>query len=523
MPLWLERLVIRNAGVEFVPLLVCIGGVVAVWLWQWWRCRRVRGEAARVASGVVRVGWGPGIAIVAVVVVLLAAFFVVSGMDAQALPLIDAEPWLVAWWVVGVGVAIGVWGVAVHAWRAEARLARQCRRCRYDMTGVPGLMMCPECGQIARSERKLRPTNIRRWALWLGCGVVACGLLLPMGIAMRQRGWAAGVPSSVLLWWVTEVTDPPEGVFKELLVRLERPEEQPWWQEQLRDRSETLAQRLLESSSPAIDQYAVLLRGIESDAARQAGMQAIRSVDPRHRRAGAALLVSVGSTWIELNLLETLLADTDPMTVQSGRWLLTRQASEFVNRLDGVGRPAESNPQEARRLLRLLCEMDGGLYIPGREVLSRWRKSDDPETRARAALLIFRWQHACGGRDTGLLREAFIAQRTLADLKLTFAGSDPQIMNWLVSPGEVESLASLIDDADASVREGMLMAMEALAKLWRPYTRPGEPLVLLVGFKGALASRLRVEKDPEVRARLGELIREAEGKPPAELDVRNSP
>ena len=146
-----------------------------------------------------------------------------------------------ALWSGAAALAVGATVLLAWAIRGDtARGRRRCPRCWYDMGGVPegAPLRCPECGSIARHERRLRRTRRRwKWAL-AACvmGVAALGLWATPG-AMRG-GWPGAVPSTVLVtrWptpkaWVAKHVDVQvvnDPVLKELDRRIDAGELARW-------------------------------------------------------------------------------------------------------------------------------------------------------------------------------------------------------------------------------------------------------------------------------------------------------
>ncbi len=106
--------------------------------------------------------------------------------------------WDWAFW--GAGGVVGVAGLLLCAWamfRDRSRGRRRCPRCWYDMSGVPG-MKCPECGRVARSEKRFLRTR-RRWrwgAVGVAIGLLGAGTALVP--AARSGTWVAYVPVPAL-------------------------------------------------------------------------------------------------------------------------------------------------------------------------------------------------------------------------------------------------------------------------------------------------------------------------------------
>ncbi len=148
------------------------------------------------AQGVVCVGL---VAIVAGVVLVPFALVVRSWetpLDAESLHPLHA----VFAGVGAFGLALAAWG-----WRGEpARGRRRCPRCWYDMSRLRGaagetVLICPECGHDAGSERRLYRARRRRWTMRVGVMLALIGWFgqtVPRGL---REGWLGLVPTTVLI------------------------------------------------------------------------------------------------------------------------------------------------------------------------------------------------------------------------------------------------------------------------------------------------------------------------------------
>lgn len=102
---------------------------------------------------------------------------------------------------VGAGAILALAGLTLlgrSLFSDRARGRRRCSRCWYSMDGLAGLR-CPECGRVARSERRLHRTR-RRWRRAVfAAGIVALGLALAAGPVVRRHGWSRLIPTTALV------------------------------------------------------------------------------------------------------------------------------------------------------------------------------------------------------------------------------------------------------------------------------------------------------------------------------------
>jgi len=104
-----------------------------------------------------------------------------------------------AWTAAACALAWFVW--AMFWDRARGR--KRCPKCWYDMAGVDckGEAICPECGRTISKPSKLRKTR-RRWlSAALATVVVVSSTHIGLSwSSIRQHGWIAAIPSSVLVF-----------------------------------------------------------------------------------------------------------------------------------------------------------------------------------------------------------------------------------------------------------------------------------------------------------------------------------
>jgi hypothetical protein len=101
-----------------------------------------------------------------------------------------------------IAITLGLIGLIVLAFalfRDRSRGRRRCPKCWYSMDGAPTLT-CPECGKVARSEKKLHKTrwSKRRIAVALSLFISAYGAW-KWPIA-AQRGWTSLIPTTMLMY-----------------------------------------------------------------------------------------------------------------------------------------------------------------------------------------------------------------------------------------------------------------------------------------------------------------------------------
>ena len=109
--------------------------------------------------------------------------------------------WLVptiAWTLALIALAVFVW--ALFWDRARGR--KRCPKCWYDMSGASpddaGTFMCPECGNVAGTERQLGKTRRYWWVAAAGAFVAASTYIGPRLLPVYERGWIALAPTWAL-------------------------------------------------------------------------------------------------------------------------------------------------------------------------------------------------------------------------------------------------------------------------------------------------------------------------------------
>lgn len=223
---------VQSNSLASVGTVLVVGGI-ALALWGWWRCTRLRwrsrprccpacrADLAAVAGlacpSCGRVAarerelhrpvlwWAPGsVGLVLALIGLVWAVptttwlrsMFVNGAELAGLVLLPASLVALAW-----GLVLGPW----IGWRDRPR---RCPRCRYDLARTEG-RRCSECGYEARSERRLHPVRRRRTIVLAGLLALACAHGLRHAEPVAERGWRAvlpDIPLAVALPWLDEWT-----------------------------------------------------------------------------------------------------------------------------------------------------------------------------------------------------------------------------------------------------------------------------------------------------------------------------
>jgi outer membrane lipoprotein-sorting protein len=194
---------------------------------------------------------------------------------------------ITAWGLVGLAGVLAVWALWGDRIRHIRRgLPARCPTCWYDMSvsrpNEVGAYQCPECGKLARHERRLHRSR-RRWCWLLPVPLALAGAWCAACIPeVNARGWWAMAPRPALFWALPEVQPgrPPSasaGQFsaaEELRVRVlgEFDELVPlYWPERvlLRNRAVGVLARDDASDAARVTAAHVLVR-LDADALRSA-------------------------------------------------------------------------------------------------------------------------------------------------------------------------------------------------------------------------------------------------------------
>lgn len=130
------------------------------------------------------------------------------------------------WWSVGAVIGLGGMVLTLRAMFADrSRGRRRCFKCWYEMTGIDSLR-CPECGRVAKRERKLLRTR-RHWRVaFLGVLILTIGGACFFGQRVHQEGWGKVTPTAAYIiglpWMDTQST------FDELDRRVEEEQLARW-------------------------------------------------------------------------------------------------------------------------------------------------------------------------------------------------------------------------------------------------------------------------------------------------------
>ena len=104
------------------------------------------------------------------------------------------------WWVLALVLAgVGGWLVmrGLFGHRRLVTRSRQCPRCRYDMTGLPGGMTCAECGFTARDEASWYGGRRRPVQALLGGVVLLAAFAAVSWPVGREMGYLSMLPLRV--------------------------------------------------------------------------------------------------------------------------------------------------------------------------------------------------------------------------------------------------------------------------------------------------------------------------------------
>ncbi|MFT3687003.1 MAG: hypothetical protein QM783_19130 [Phycisphaerales bacterium] len=501
MPLWLEQFVNDKPWVIWLPLIACVVGVAALWGWQG---RRGKGDIKDDRQRAVRVGWLGGLATVVAVLAVVAFAGYQIDLWGDVWEFVNEQPTLVSWWVAAIGVVVALWGIAVHAWRGEARLSRQCRRCGYDMTGVPGVMMCPECGRMAKNERQLRPRNVRRGAMWLGGLIVFASWTTPSIIAAFRWGPAAALPTRTLVWWPTVSSSPPQGVFKEITRRMEgEPEKIATL---LAARRAQLIQCELKAPAELQADYVKLIetsviKPEEIWEALNVARAEMASPDKARRSAGVALWAQLsGPDELSPEVYLQLLRDADPQVARHVSIFDPVNTHSALSMVLGNGDPEKVDLSDLRLILRQGHSHNIGTKVAAK--LEPFRHHADVEIAARATVIVFVDRSATEQVDDELVREVVNAVEYLGSKPNSPGSSLPYLY---ARAGSLAKLEALVDDPDPSMRS-------LVCRQYGEWVRSSHPLTVerqltrWASMLKRLETRLAIETDAAVKAEIAQTI-----------------
>ncbi|MEM7228537.1 MAG: hypothetical protein AAF432_06950 [Planctomycetota bacterium] len=101
-------------------------------------------------------------------------------------------------WLAWLGFAVLVFALFFNRVRRLWKKHRRCPKCWYDMSHTPGLT-CSECGKTVKRERSLRKAKPRRKLAIVAVFILLLGYAGQVTPGVKARGWAAAVPTPVLL------------------------------------------------------------------------------------------------------------------------------------------------------------------------------------------------------------------------------------------------------------------------------------------------------------------------------------
>jgi hypothetical protein len=117
-------------------------------------------------------------------------------------------PWL--WPAIAITLAvIGLIVLVFALFRDRSRGRRRCPKCWYSMDGAPTLT-CPECGRVAKTEKKLFKTRRSRRGIAVALTLVIASYGAWKWPVVRRGGWTEFIPTTALA--CIAPTSPLEGL-----------------------------------------------------------------------------------------------------------------------------------------------------------------------------------------------------------------------------------------------------------------------------------------------------------------------
>ncbi|CAN5835810.1 hypothetical protein BH11PLA1_BH11PLA1_22470 [soil metagenome] len=102
--------------------------------------------------------------------------------------------------VGGFGAFVFWWALLADRF-AGGKRRRRCPKCWYDLAGMPGVLTCPECGKVQRSEGRMHRARVRRGWAAAGLLVIAAAFGALGWSVLRDGQWRAVLPGA----WVSYV------------------------------------------------------------------------------------------------------------------------------------------------------------------------------------------------------------------------------------------------------------------------------------------------------------------------------
>jgi hypothetical protein len=105
---------------------------------------------------------------------------------------------VIGWTLLPAGLILLAWALFRDRSRGRAR----CPQCWYDMSGATaheGSRTCPECGTSTTHDTQLHRTR-RHWRQATLAAVLGAAGVAGISVPALQRGWAAVIPSSILVY-----------------------------------------------------------------------------------------------------------------------------------------------------------------------------------------------------------------------------------------------------------------------------------------------------------------------------------